>query len=350
MFSASKPHKFNRSGCVIEGWYWALPSAKLKRGRVRAITLMGRDLAIFRGRDGNVVALDAYCPHMGAHLAEGHVEGNALRCFFHNWRFDRTGRCTDIPCLDNRPSEAIRVRSWPVREKYGLIWVWTGSQARHDVPEVPELAGTAYESALGNCFVKKCHPNVVMINAIDEQHFHTVHHLPGSILRMASEVVNDENIRFRNTGNVPSHTLLGRFVGRFYRTVLTYSLSYWYGSLGTVTFGPDFLNLHLMFALRQGSNGETEGQTILFTRRRRGPFGWLANRVLLALTSLGGRYFAGGDTRVFETIRFHIKTPIAADRSVIAFIKHLEGQPVADWNDHDSPPDQPPLAPYARMN
>lgn len=325
--------KFNRPGCVIEGWYWALPSAKLRRGRVRAVTLLGRELALYRGRNGSVVALDAYCPHMGAHLAEGQVEGDQLRCFFHNWRFDRSGRCTDIPCLDKLPSAETRIRSWPVREKYGLIWVWTGAAPDHDVPEVPELTGTAFETRLGNRFIKRCHPNVVMINAIDEQHFHTVHRLPGSILCMQPEIVDRRNIRFHNTGTVPTNTRLGRFVARFYRNRLTYSLSYWYGCLGTVSFGPDCLNLHLMFALRQGSDGETEGQTVLFARRRRGLLGWLLNRLIFFLTGLGGRYFAWGDTRVFQTIRFRLQTPIAADRSVIAFIEHLETQPVADWTD-----------------
>ena len=62
---------FNRPDRVVEGWYWALPAHALKRGTVKPVNLMGRELAIYRGQDGVAVAMDAYCPHMGAHLAQG---------------------------------------------------------------------------------------------------------------------------------------------------------------------------------------------------------------------------------------------------------------------------------------
>ena len=94
-----------------------------------------------------MVALDAYCAHMGAHLAEGRVEGNALRCFFHRWRYDADGRCSDVPCLDGAPTPRMRVRAWPTAERHGLVWVWTGETPAHDVPEVPELAGAPVRCA-----------------------------------------------------------------------------------------------------------------------------------------------------------------------------------------------------------
>ncbi|NJL09874.1 MAG: aromatic ring-hydroxylating dioxygenase subunit alpha, partial [Calothrix sp. SM1_7_51] len=115
---------FNHSDRFVEGWYWAIPSRNVKKGEVKPVTLMGRDLAIFRGENGQPVAFDAYCPHMGAHLAEGKVEGNALRCFFHNWEYNSEGMCVDVPCLGE--SLPIKLKTWPVAEKYGMIWVWTG--------------------------------------------------------------------------------------------------------------------------------------------------------------------------------------------------------------------------------
>ena len=70
---------FNQHEAVVEGWYWLCRSRDVPRSKVRALRLLGRDLAVYRGEDGRVAALDAYCAHMGAHLAEGHVEGNELR-------------------------------------------------------------------------------------------------------------------------------------------------------------------------------------------------------------------------------------------------------------------------------
>lgn len=335
---------FNHPTAVVSGWYWLCCASQLRRGSVKAMQLLGRELAVYRGANNRVVALDAYCAHMGAHLAEGRVEGNALRCFFHRWRYEADGRCSDIPCLDAAPPARACVRSWPTTEKHGLIWVWIGIDTPPGVPEPPELIGSDYQWYVANRFEKGCHPNVVLINAIDEQHFRSVHHLPGEILRMEPHVQNMANIVFSNSGRVPSRHWLGRLIGRFYAGPLTYVLSYWYGSMGFVTFGPDFLHLHLMFALRRGADGRTIGQAVTFTRRRRGLIGRLFNTIVLRVTAVAARYFALGDTQVFNTIRFRFNTPIAADRAVLAFIEHLEQQPRADWNQPAPNPQRLPAA------
>ena len=90
---------FNRAGRLVEGWYWALPAQALKRGTVKPVNLMGRELAIYRGQDGVAVAMDAYCPHMGAHLAQGRVE--AMRC----------GACSMTGNI-RRMGRAWRCRAW----------------------------------------------------------------------------------------------------------------------------------------------------------------------------------------------------------------------------------------------
>jgi phenylpropionate dioxygenase-like ring-hydroxylating dioxygenase large terminal subunit len=320
---------FNRTDVVAVGWYWLMLSSELRRGAVRPVNIVGYELAVFRGEDGRVAALDAYCPHMGAHLSEGKVEGNELRCFFHNWCFDRSGACVDIPCMATKPPAAVSTRSWTLAEKHGVIWIWLGEgEPTMAVPEPPGLAGADYIASIGNKFVKNCHPNVVMINAIDEQHFRTVHSMPGHILSMEPNVRDDQIIEFRNIGCVPKSHWLGRFIAPFYKTFLTYETTYWNGSTGTVTFGPDFLHLYLMFAMRMSADGKADGLAIAFTKARSGLFGWLANIIILALTKIGGKYFAVGDTRIFQTIRFQLKTPIPADRAVLAFIQHLERQNV----------------------
>lgn len=329
---------FNNPDAVVPGWYWAARSRDVRRGKVVAVRLLGRDLAVYRGTSGEVIALDAYCSHMGAHLAEGRVEGDGLRCFFHRWRYEADGRCSDIPCLNGTPSPRMRVHSWPTAERYGLIWVWTGETPQFDVPEVPELKSQPSDAYVSNRFHKRCHPNVVLINAIDEQHFASVHHLPGSVLSIEAIPRSSANIEFHNVGHVPTDRALSRFLARFYQGPLTYQMSYWYGSVGTVTFGPDFLHLHLMFALRRLDDGSTEGQTLALTKHRAGLLGRVFNAMLLRVTAIAARYFAYGDTRVFQTIHFNLQNPIAADRAVLAFVRHLEAQPTCDWRDSTNAP------------
>ncbi|MBF2065187.1 MAG: aromatic ring-hydroxylating dioxygenase subunit alpha [Calothrix sp. C42_A2020_038] len=318
---------FNNPDCFIEGWYWAIPSKQLKIGQVKAITLMGRDLAIFRGQDNNVVAVDAYCPHMGAHLAEGKVEGSGLRCFFHNWKFATDGTCVEVPCLGE--ALPVKINTWITIEKYGMVWVWTGKAKPSPLPFVPELENSECDSALAKRFTKNCHPNVVMVNAIDAHHFNTVHNFPVKIVFDKQEKQNA--ITFNNTTRGGEDSLFLKLIRPFYKDAVTYNMCYWYGSTGTVTVGPDFLHFHIMFTLRLLEGGKTEGQTILITKKRTGILGWVFNRIVLLLTNIVGNYFAKGDTKIFQTIKFDLKTPTKADNSIIQFIHHAEKQKALLW-------------------
>ena len=319
---------FGQTDRVVEGWYWLLRSRNLRNRQVKPLNIMGRELAVYRGEDGRVVALDAHCPHMGAHFAEGKVEGGSIRCFFHNWKFDADGCVEDVPCA-NGPVRAS-VSAWPVEEKYGLIWIYTGQNPRQTIPYVPELENEEVDYFLGSDFQKGCHPNIVMINAIDAHHFTSVHHLPVD-LEFDCTAVNENNMTFENTTKMPKKNFFTRFASRFYAGPLTYKMSYWFGSTGSVTVGPDFLHFHIIFALRLNKEGRTEGQTILVTKKRSGVFGWFFNKVLLFLSWVVGTYFAHGDTKVFESIKFAFKTPLKADASIIQFIKHVESQRTVDW-------------------
>ena len=324
--------RFNKPYLIQEGWYWAVRSDVVKRKKVIPCQLMGRELAIYRGEDNEVRVVDAFCPHMGAHLGEGCVEGNSLRCFFHHWCFDQTGACVDIPSMDKKPPSHIHLNHWNVRERYGLIWVWVGlGPPPHDVPRPPDLIDVEYDWSLGNRFIKECHPHVVMINAIDEQHFQSVHHLPGSILYLEPHKLDQWCLEFKNIRSIPKTSWIKKFCSRFYKGALFYQLNYWYGAVGTVSLGPDFLHLYLMFALRHTADGKTEGRTIAFTKKRKGIFGWLANRCILFFSKLAGFYFARGDTKIFKSIRFNLANPIAADKSIIAFMHHVEQQNTVEW-------------------
>ncbi|BAZ14938.1 Rieske [2Fe-2S] domain-containing protein [Calothrix sp. NIES-4071] len=327
IISNQKTKIFNNSEYFIEGWYWAIPSYHLKIGQVKPVTLMGRDLAIYRRKNNQVTAVDAYCPHMGAHLAEGKVEGNALRCFFHNWKFDADGTCIEVPCINS--ALPVKINTWQTAEKYGMIWVWTGKHLPSPLPFVPELEDEECDSALAKKFIKNCHPNVVMVNAIDAHHFNTVHNFPVKIVFDKQEYQNA--ITFANTTRGGENSLFLKLIRPFYKDAVTYNMCYWYGSTGVVTVGPDFLHFHIMFTLRLLEGGKTEGQTILITKKRAGILGWIFNRIVLTLTNIVGNYFAKGDTKIFQTIKFDLKTPTKADNSIIQFIHHAEKQKPLAW-------------------
>ncbi|WP_427158479.1 Rieske 2Fe-2S domain-containing protein [Aliinostoc sp. HNIBRCY26] len=328
MSSTNQHANFNNPTQFIAGWYWTLPSRQLKVGKVKAVTLLGKDLAIYRGVSGQVVAVDAYCPHMGAHLAEGRVEGDGIRCFFHNWKYSDRGICVDVPSQE-KPLP-VCIKTWQTTEKYGLIWVWVGEEQPTALPFVPELEEVECDYLLGTRFEKNCHPNVLLINAIDAHHFNTVHNLPLEIV-FDCQALNANAITFSNTTRGGDDSWLIRLIRPLYRNQVTYSMCYWYGSTGTVTLGPDFLHFYIIFSLRMIEGGKTEGQTILVTPKRRGLLGWVINRGLLWLTQQVGNYFAKGDTQVFQTINFDLKTPTKADHAILQFIQHVNRQQALTW-------------------
>jgi phenylpropionate dioxygenase-like ring-hydroxylating dioxygenase large terminal subunit len=323
MSYANRLTKFARPEFLPEGWYWMLTSKEVGRGKSLPAKFAGKDFVIFRGEDDKIRILDAHCPHMGAHLCDGTVEGNSIRCPFHRWKFNEQGQCTDIPArADIRLVKPLN--SYLSAEAYGLIWLWTGENEKVEpLPTIPELKAHAVDWSHGNTFIKNCHPNVVMINAIDAHHFQSVHHLIVD-LEMESKVLTSRCIELDNRTPMPKSNLFLRFASRFYADALTYRMTYWWGHTGSVTIGPDFLHFHIIFALRPTEDGRTEGRTILVTPKRR--FGVILNPILLWASKVVGNYFAKGDSVIFSRIKFYLQTPIKADRPILDFIDHYERQ------------------------
>jgi phenylpropionate dioxygenase-like ring-hydroxylating dioxygenase large terminal subunit len=149
---------------------------------VRPVRYFGEDLVLYRDATGAAVLVDAYCPHMGAHLGYGGcVDGDGLRCPFHNWRFDASGRCTEAPYSTRPDAPDASLRTWDVREVDGLILVrYDGSGRGIDwqLPRRPEfgMAGWfGYESA---SWTVRMHVQEVAENVPDTSHFLYVHTVP----------------------------------------------------------------------------------------------------------------------------------------------------------------------------
>ncbi len=319
---------FNRADRVVEGWYWALPAADVKPGTAHSVNLMGRELAIYKTESGQLVALDAHCRHRGAHLGLGTVQGDCISCPYHRWTYDSSGKCVDVPVLDEPPASA-HVQAWPVREKYGLVWVYTGKHPKSDIISVPELHDQETSASLGGRYTLACHPNVVMCDAIDVQHFESVHRI-GYLLDMTYSEVEAGRMEFRNQRHAPADSAIGRLLRTVYKGPVTYSLNYHNGMMGTVTLGPDALHFHTLFANRLGPNGTTEGQIVVITKKRRG-VKRLLSRVALEASKAVVSYFGIGDTPNFNSMRMNFEHPVKADKQLIAFINHVEGLPLADW-------------------
>ena len=96
------------------------------------VRVLGEDLIAFRDTDGNPGLVDAYCPHRGAPMFFGRNEENGLRCVYHGWKFDVTGKCTDLPNAPEGPTykDKVKILAYPSVEAGGLIWAYMGPAER----------------------------------------------------------------------------------------------------------------------------------------------------------------------------------------------------------------------------
>src|SRR5260221_7667659 len=105
------------------GWFRIAKSGDLKPGQIRSLRYFGVDLDLFRTASGQVGLLNAFCPHLGAHLGLGTVQEDAIRCAFHGWQFNTEGVCTRIPG-DRRIPPKARAHKWPTCELNGQIMTY----------------------------------------------------------------------------------------------------------------------------------------------------------------------------------------------------------------------------------
>lgn len=119
-------------------WYVAALDHELIDGKLLGRTLLGEHLLIYRGESGSVVAMNDRCPHRGALLSKGRLEGDAVRCMYHGIKYDGSGKCVQIPGQDMIPPK-LRVRSYPSVQRGHFIWVWMGDAAKADPASILEL-------------------------------------------------------------------------------------------------------------------------------------------------------------------------------------------------------------------
>jgi phenylpropionate dioxygenase-like ring-hydroxylating dioxygenase large terminal subunit len=168
---------------------------------------------LWRGETGEPRLFDAYCPHLGAHLGVGgRVEGDALRCPFHAWKFDGAGRCVEIPYAKRIPPKAA-VRAWPLERRNGLLFAWydpSGGAPRFALPEVPEWGAPGWTAPEVRSFEVRTHPQEMAENVVDAVHFRFVHGTP-KIPPMTAEIRGHE---FHATQGLTFTTPQGEAPGR----------------------------------------------------------------------------------------------------------------------------------------
>jgi phenylpropionate dioxygenase-like ring-hydroxylating dioxygenase large terminal subunit len=122
---------------ILNRWYSILESRAV-RWRPIGVQRLGERLVLWRDGAGNIACMRDRCPHRGAALSGGRIVAGRLECPWHGFQYEGGGRCVLTPCSGRgaKIPRSLCAETYPVRERYGLIWLWWGEPRAH-LPPVP---------------------------------------------------------------------------------------------------------------------------------------------------------------------------------------------------------------------
>ncbi len=178
-------------------WYVAAWGDELGRALYPTV-ILGEKIVMFRKEDGTPVALENACPHRKLPLSMGRLRGDQVECGYHGLVFNCSGKCTRAPGSARIPQGA-QVRSYPLTERYGLVWIWMGDVDKADpdkVFRVEEWGDPSWGINRGDSMEIACNYLYMTDNLLDPSHVAWVH--PSTFGNAACE---EEPLQTKVTGN-----------------------------------------------------------------------------------------------------------------------------------------------------
>ena len=167
----------------INFWYPIARSEEITDDKPLRVELLGLPFIAFRDTDGNAHVLSDTCVHRGGSLSAGWVKDGRAICPYHGWQFGGDGRCKKIPSLaDKKPPARAKVDSYPVQERYGIVFAFMGDLPEAERPplyDVPEYDDEGWKAQLYVIDVA-CNYERSMENGMDPVHNEFVHPMQGT--------------------------------------------------------------------------------------------------------------------------------------------------------------------------
>lgn len=163
---------FLKNSWYVAGW------SKDYQKELRTQMLLGEKIVFYRCLDGNPVALEDSCPHRKLPLSQGRLQEDRVVCGYHGLTFDCTGACVEAPTQrGNIPKRAV-VRSYPVVDRYRLLWIWMGDPEKanpDDIFEIENFDNPEWGYTEGGMLPIECNYLWVVDNLLDPSHVAWVH-------------------------------------------------------------------------------------------------------------------------------------------------------------------------------
>ncbi|MEP0201749.1 MAG: aromatic ring-hydroxylating dioxygenase subunit alpha [Halioglobus sp.] len=214
------PFKYE-SSIVRNRWYMAAFSNEITREPMER-TLLNKPVAMYRKEDGSPVAMYGLCPHRYFPLAKGRVEGDALVCGYHGFKFADTGECIEIPSQDTVTAKTCQP-VYPLEERGPICWIWMGDPDKCDTDLIPpyhdfglDQPGWHYSSE--SYFHLEGRAQLLIDNLMDLTHLPYVHfHVPGGEAMAKVPISTEErelSIRVMRKVKAPWNPFFGLIYGQ----------------------------------------------------------------------------------------------------------------------------------------
>ena len=161
--------------------------------------LLDQPVVLFRRSDGTATALQDRCPHRFAPLHMGRLVDDVIECAYHGLRFDCSGKCTFNPHGNGQIPPRVQVRSYPLIERYRLLWIWMGDAANADPAAIPEfefLSDPTFQNVKGYTLAQG-HYELMTDNIMDLGHIEFLH--PGLLGSEAVRKAQTEIVQHGDT-------------------------------------------------------------------------------------------------------------------------------------------------------
>ncbi|MEP1123278.1 MAG: aromatic ring-hydroxylating dioxygenase subunit alpha [Ilumatobacter sp.] len=160
---------------LLDHWYVVAETTDVTDAPL-GVTLLGRDLVVWRSTSGDIVAAPDRCPHREAPLSQGTVHDGCVVCPYHGWAFGDQGRCVEVPSSGaGRPvPPAAHLATVRATERYGLVWLCLGEPSS-DIPFMAAEDDDAYRRINTGVDVWATSATRMTDNFLDISHFPYVH-------------------------------------------------------------------------------------------------------------------------------------------------------------------------------
>ena len=309
-----------RVGVHPNHWYPMAWSREVKPGATYATQFAGDPVVVVRPVEGAVFALEDRCAHRQVPLSKGLVTGCALRCCYHGWTYDASGRCIDVPYL-GKGKLPNGVRSYPCQEQDGLIFIWPGDPAAATaLPALGSVADKAFKTRRFGRSVK-CHYSFMHENLMDMNHQFLHRRQMGQMAprylgRRVGETWLEVDYTFARTGGkqpLGEAAILGRRGSSDkQRDLMTIRTEYPYQTLKIWTSGDDFvMDLWIAYVPIDAQQRSNRTFGLLSVRRPKIP----------GLLELAWPVLVWFTERIF-----------AEDRAIVEMEQAAHDRQGADWN------------------